>query len=148
MTKELEALEILKKQNSKSISERYYYPVNTRRNAVNIIEKALQRLEAIDNVNLSEVLVDMERIKHSNFYDEDRAEYIEDTKEYDNIKHVLIKAQKQEKVLEIIIEKDVDMYSLRRCETVEEYNIHFVIDEYQKLTQEEFDLLKRYFDEH
>lgn len=53
------------------------------------------------------------------------------------------KAKQQEKVLEIIKEKDVDMYSLRRCKTSEEYNEHFAIDEYQKLTEEEFDLLKR-----
>lgn len=53
------------------------------------------------------------------------------------------KAKQQEKVLEIIKEKDVDMYSLRRCKTAEEYNEHFAIDEYQKLTEEEFDLLKR-----
>ena len=57
------------------------------------------------------------------------------------------KAKQQEKVLEIIKEKDVDMYSLRRCKTSEEYNEHFAIDEYQKLTEEEFDLLKRCFNE-
>ena len=53
------------------------------------------------------------------------------------------KFMEQDEVLDIVKEKDVDMYSLRRCETVEEYNIHFVIDEYQKLTQDEFVILKR-----
>lgn len=47
---------------------------------------------------------------------------------YTIIKQALLKAQEQEKVLEIIFKKNVDMYSLRRCETVEEYNTHFAID--------------------
>lgn len=50
------------------------------------------------------------------------------------------------KVLEIFDKKDVDIYSLKRCKTVKEYNSGFMIDEYQKLTPEEFDLLKKVFD--
>jgi hypothetical protein len=54
---------------------------------------------------------------------------------------------KYKKVLEIIKEKDVDIKLLKECEEVEEYNAHFIIDEYQELTEEEFSLLKSYFGE-
>ena len=51
----------------------------------------------------------------------------------------------QEKVLDIIKEKDVDIYILNHCKTVDEYNskIVHIIGEIRELTQEEFDLLKR-----
>ena len=50
------------------------------------------------------------------------------------------------KVLEIIKKKDVDIKLLKECEEVEEYNAHFIIDEYQELTEKEFNLLKSYFE--
>lgn len=52
-----------------------------------------------------------------------------------------IKAQEQEKVLEIIFEKNVDIIYLKDSNNVEEYNSHFgcVIC---KLTKEEFNTLK------
>lgn len=51
---------------------------------------------------------------------------------------------KQEKALEIIKEKDVDIYILNCCKTVNEYNFKTVhiIGETRELTQEEFNLLK------
>lgn len=59
---------------------------------------------------------------------------------YEAAKEII--ADKRLEAFEIIKKKDVDIYSLRRCKTVEEYNINFVIDEYQKLIEEEFKLLK------
>ena len=52
---------------------------------------------------------------------------------------------KQKKVLDIIKEKDVDIYILNHCKTVDEYNskIVHIIGEIRELTQDEFDLLKR-----
>jgi thiamine monophosphate synthase len=52
--------------------------------------------------------------------------------------------EKELKALEIIKEKDVDIYIFQRCETVDKYNsrvIH-IVGETRELTQEEYDLLK------
>ena len=53
----------------------------------------------------------------------------------------LLKAQEQEKVLEIINEKEVNISSLKAYD-LEEYNMIYE----NKLTQEEFDLLKRWME--
>ena len=115
------------------------------------LKQVLDYLKAIDNSNPSEALECIESLRQeckSTYFDENGKQWwtTDKNKDYrcNTIKQAFLKAQKQEKVLEIIKVKDVDMYSLRRCETVEEYNIHFAIDEYQELTQEEFDTLKRY----
>jgi len=63
------------------------------------------------------------------------------------------KLMEQEKVLNVIKEKNVDTKLLRECNSVDEYNAKIKKDYnsfyYKKyrLTQEEFDLLKRYYDE-
>ena len=49
------------------------------------------------------------------------------------------------KILKITKEKNVDITYFKDCETLEEYN-NFV-EEYQKLTQEEFDFLKMHINE-
>lgn len=56
------------------------------------------------------------------------------------------KCQEMEKVLEIIKKKDVDIYILNSCKTVEEYNskIVHIIGETRELTKKEFELLKRW----
>lgn len=110
------------------------------------IEEALIELKAIKEAKPSEALRCLEELR-SNL-----GVIYDDT--LNTIEQALLKAQDDvankksnvDKMLEIVKEKDVDMYSLRRCETVEEYNIHFVIDEYQRLTQDEFDLLKHYLE--
>ena len=65
-----------------------------------------------------------------------------------NIKHSLLKAQEQEKVLDIIKEKNIDVDFLKHVfkfnQKLEEYN-NFV-EEYQKLTEEEFNTLKRWLE--
>ena len=53
--------------------------------------------------------------------------------------------QEQEKVLEIIKEKEVNLGMLKICKTVEQYNAGCRIFGRNELTQEEFELLKRYF---
>jgi hypothetical protein len=57
---------------------------------------------------------------------------------------MLDKIKEQEKVLEIIKEKRVDMQLLRDCESRSEYNMAFPYREIYHLTQEEFDLVRRY----
>lgn len=102
------------------------------------IKKALQRLEAIDNANFDEALEDLKEL-HKLAYDIDVWK-IEDIVQSLHIKQALIKAKEQEKVLSIIFEKEVDIYVLRVASSLEHYNN---VQDLKKLTQEEFDLLKR-----
>ena len=163
MSKELEALKKVKYNSSKEVVE-----------AFDVIEKGLQRLESIDNTNLSEAM------KHFNHFEKwyDKICYHTVTSfqldtDLSTIKQALIKTQtneeilqkyyqegitldsvrvlKQErdnykKVLNIIKEKDVDIYILEGCKTVDEYNskIVHIVGETRELTEEEFDLLKRW----
>ena len=75
-------------------------------------------------------------------------------KNIENLKNKLLKAQEQEKVLSIIKEKNVDISLLKECKNESEYNIEVQCHNENlmkplewwirgKLTQEEFDLLKR-----
>lgn len=63
--------------------------------------------------------------------------------EQDN-KELCKENKKLKRVLEIIKKKDVSMYWLRNSKSVDEYNNFILTDkrQYQKLTQEEYDLLK------
>lgn len=97
MTKELEALD----RNMVVIREKDYA----------IIEKALQRLEAIDNSNPSEALECLEEIYNWIYCNCGGTTYEDDVK-LDKIRKIveqaLIKAQEQEKALEILKEKEVE----------------------------------------
>ena len=75
-------------------------------------------------------------------YDLDEAKTkIINLNDYPIIKQALLKAQEQEKVLEIVKKKTVSIFQLGCCKNVNEYNdLKFI--EFEKLTQEEFDLLK------
>lgn len=66
--------------------------------------------------------------------------------EIDTIKQALLKAQEQEKVLEIIKKKNVDILLIKNKGNVNQYN-EYIEDENDRLTQEEFDLVKRYCNE-
>ena len=113
--------------------------------AVGIIEKALQRLEAIDNANSSEALYCLKTIKgeqqkYSLPYDE----------EIKIIKQALTKAQEQEKVLKILFEKDVDIWNIKLYDDYEDYckgKEKYLLRKDLWLTQEEFDLLKRWVED-
>lgn len=109
-----------------------------------------QRLEAIDNANPSEALEELEKdIKGRVILAEDRQ-----LKLCAVIKATLLKAQEQEKVLEIIKEKpqaELSLIQLGKIKTYEEYLKYTdTWDSYYweyEYTEEEFDLLKRYFNE-
>lgn len=62
------------------------------------------------------------------------------------IVQALLKSQEQAKALSIIKEKNVDIIYLKDSNTVEEYNSHFGCA-VCKLIQEEFELLKKYFND-
>lgn len=113
-----------------TIDDNYYYSEQ-----IDIIEKALLRLEAIDQAKPSEALKCLERMWC------DLPQYYEE--EYNTVKQALLKAQEQEKVLSIIKEKNVDMDILTDVDTLEEYNSKMNWS-YRRLTQEEFSTLKEW----
>lgn len=142
MSKELEALKKIEfAEDDKERSDLFFTYAPE-------IEEALHRLESINNANSSEALECLENIRKDiyDYYNE----YLDDIS---IIKQALLKAQEQEKVLEILFEKKVNIYFISTISTYDEYlnsNAHFqpnVVDymgEYHKeqvLTKEEFDLL-------
>ena len=64
---------------------------------------------------------------------------------YKIIKQALTKSQEQEKVLEILFEKNVDIIMIRMSETLDKYNRMIYKENFNRkeLTQEEFDLVKK-----
>lgn len=133
MSKELEMLKIIKIKCHPNSN-----PNPLVDEALDIVEQALQLLEAIKQSSPSEALESLEimRCNLPHYY----------VKEYNTVKQELLKAQEQEKVLDIIKEKNVDIIYLKDSNTVEEYNSHFGCA-VCKLTQEEFELLKKYFND-
>lgn len=120
-----------------------------------IIKKALQRLEQIDNSDIGEALQKLK--ENAEMFDEIAKEnnhsykdntVIEALMYHSNnfsIEQALIKAQEQEKVLDIIKKKDVKTHLIKRYNNVNNYNeCMFFGSTY--LTQEEFELLKRYLE--
>lgn len=63
-------------------------------------------------------------------------------KEIEKAEQALIKTQNLERFTKLVIEKNVEIQLLKENETAEDYNLHFIIDDYQELTQEEFDFIK------
>lgn len=161
MSKELEALEnlteisiVLDKQ-MRAGTELNFSLKNS--NDYKIIKSALQRLEAIDNVNASEALGRL-IILASELGTSKDMKFAENRfpKMIITIQQALQKAQEQEKVLEIIKKKRVDLPYLRCCfednQSVERYNEYIGnktmdYDHEKELSEEEFDLLKRYCNE-
>ena len=112
-------------------------------------QKMYQHLEAIDNAKPSEALKELDDISYLVLNEIDDLKNKELWKSYFNtIKQALLKSQEQEKVLKIMFEKKVDMCELKICideyeDSLYQYNKRTI--EKFKLTQEEFELLKRYF---
>lgn len=147
MSKEFEALERLAMPDDLHIKECEKLGISPTQD-YEIIKETLQRLETIDNSNPSEALEYLEDLR--DYLLRDRVN-ISSTKNYNIIKNYILKAQEQEKVLKIIKEKGVDVGYLQTCKTLKEYNSSCWDDEEdfnKRLTQEEFDLLKRWIDEH
>ena len=145
MSKELKALQMLYCSGDLQLD---YVLSNKHTQDYKIVEKALQRLEQIDNANPSEALNKLlDRANHDEYLgriETDKAiNFLNENQAFANtIKQALIKAQEQEKVLEIIFEKNVNTLLLELAENVDEYNERIVPN--GQLTQEEFNLLKRY----
>ena len=142
MSKEyLEAFENLKK-------ELYYSP-----NQIpdiykwhEIIEEALHRLDFIDNTKPSEALEYLKELEENKSF---CSEF--DLIKIDIIRDYILKAQEQEKVLEIIKNKNVDTCVLKDSDTYIEYNnamkLRYGGTELSKdlfLTEEEFNVVKEW----
>lgn len=106
-----------------------------------LVDKALEFLEAIENANPSEALKCLEDLycEPVDYRSNDRV------KDYETIKNYILNAQKELKALEIIKEKECDIrwfkYCIKENLKVETYN-NGLPEYYEKLTQEEFNLLK------
>lgn len=110
------------------------------------LKKALNYFKSIDNANPSEALRVLEEIR-TRFSDDSKGNNswgFKISKQLNTIKQALLKAQEQEKVLEIIFKKSVMIYLLKVCDAVDEYNDWVTTGE--QLTEEEFNLLKAYFE--
>lgn len=124
--------------------------------------RALECLEALGGVEISHAETEQDEDFNGEWVfdtvtvDDGPIEYLY-CEYFNTIKNYILKAQEREKVLNIIKEKYIDMLELECSSTVEQYNesieskMNFVerytpvkTDDY-KLTKEEFDLLKRYF---
>lgn len=107
-----------------------------------IVEQALLKLKTIENAEPSEALEDLENLR-CNLYNKP---YLERNalSDFNTIKQALLKAQEQEKVLEIInniIKFGDDLSVILNFDTYEKYS-EWSWD--YELTQEEFELLKRW----
>jgi len=130
------------------------------------IEQALLKLQSIKESNPNEALKILEEVKYAPSFmgGNDRYRtYLGSDKLYENdiniIKQYILKSQEQEKVLDTVIKKEVNIMhfseeikELGEKFTYEFYllefdNYHYFVKEENKLTQEEFELLKRYFNE-
>ena len=120
-----------------------------------IVQQELQRLEAIDNIKPNEVMKKLEMLSDcaeamkeapsSNWIEYASSETELDYKlwrAYEDLKQYIIKSQEQEKVLKIVFEKSVDIDCIKQSNNVDEYNSNS--ESFIALTEEDFDLLKRY----
>lgn len=140
----------------------YLHKYNVDLNSKLELEKALQRLEAIDNSNPGEALKTLEILDKTISpllepilakYEDDLSDTI--TSNYFALKQNLIKAQENEKVVRLIFEKNVDILAIKESKTLEEYNRNaWEVEHYGRykgyrlqLTEEEFILLKRWQNE-
>ncbi len=136
MSKEyLEALENLKQQ---AIAfEHDKFAIKVANGNYTTLKQALQRLESIDNAKPSEALKWLEKYKLTILFNTTIVE------------NALLKAQEQERVLEIIKEKNVNFEVLGISNNVNCYNkviVRYSVC-YKELTEEEFDTLKRWHSE-
>ena len=91
-------------------------------NNLYIIEQALKRLESVDNANPSEALglvkrtceIYVDSLKQRDLIGYDIIEK-QINEALDTIKQALVKSQEQEKVLEIILERHIDILNLEEC---------------------------------
>lgn len=106
-----------------------------------------QYFESIENAKPSEAMKNLE-ILYDEIHPLDNIGILDI--HFDTIKNYILKSQEQEKVLEIIKKKKINIDLLYASSSVEQYNDELVIlygmwfVKDRQLTEEEFDLLKRW----
>ena len=167
MEKEFEALKRIRQETAPAT----YNPDFDKKECCDVIEQALQHLEAIENSNPSETLDKLlDRANHDEYLSrigtEEAIKFLNENQMFvTSIKQALLKAQEQEKendrldtkclniladnirlenILKVIKKKTVNILLLELAENVDEYNERIVPN--GQLTQEEFELLKRYLE--
>lgn len=117
------------------------YVENPLKEEIDIVNNALLELKMIKEAKPSEALKCLDKMANQVFQVDDEFELY-----YDKVKQYILKAQEQEKVLEIIMEKGVDIATFNDYQTVIEYNWSIRFERYKRkeLTQQEFELLKRW----
>lgn len=108
-------------------------------------QQALQRLEAIDNANPSEALKCVGVLK-----EDDCITTLVQGKALETIRQYILKAQEQEKLLKVILKKRIDLESFYSTFVKDNLDYKYYEKYYgtyglEKLTQEEFELLKKVF---
>lgn len=144
MSKELDAMEFICKilQEKCMVDIKWLF-----KNEYNTIIQALQELQAIKNSNPSEAMKILETLADDGLLNKEIGaisyNQIWLKRQIEVLKQALLKAQEQEKVIKLIFEKMVNILLLELAENVDEYNERIVRN--GQLTEEEFNLLKRYF---
>lgn len=119
------------------------------RKELDVIIQALTELNAIKEANPSEALEDFEKMIQQVFQVDSEFEIYRD-----KVKQHILKSQEQEKVLRIVFEKriNVDKFVMDFINDEKFYGYEYYKENYLRygiglLTQEEFDLLKRWANE-
>lgn len=100
----------------------------------------------INNEKIKDTLLKAQELKSDNnaLLEENNDLYAELTFANKQYKELTEYTKQYEKALKIIFEKKVDIELLEFCEDRYEYNMHFSFIEVYHLTEEEFNLLKRW----
>lgn len=115
-------------------------------NEYDIVKNALQRLESIDNANPSEALECLERLEYYHTRSvSDLGCKEHRLKDISTIKQALLKAEQDKKkaiAWDIVISKNVDMLLIKKYDNVSDYNSAVWLSGREKLTEEEFKIIK------
>lgn len=122
MSKELEALKIIKKE---------LYGIEAYRKPLEVIETALKNY--VEMTNTPPIL-----LGKTHGYTQSIIDYI--CKNYKEVKITNLEDEKKTKAFEIIKKKRVNIQALFYSSSCEDYNKHY--NHYEDLTQKEYDLLK------
>ena len=97
MSKELEEIKTLRGFNQVELNN----DKNINK-SLDVIEQALQELQAIDNAKPNEALKCLEKLGHLDLYESYINLKVNEVDEFGIIKQALVKAQEQEKILEVL----------------------------------------------
>ena len=130
----------------------------------NDVKKRIKELyQSIDNADPSEALEELKELHELAYGNEKTSWKIDEIRMSSHIKQALLKAQEQEKVLEILKSKKyipLEQINPKFWDNEEDYDetvdyefylwlceeeCEYVVKEEQKLTREEFELVKRYY---